>query len=169
MQPARLSRELRLGTSPDLTRRRWVVGLNLACAAIGGVVGAYQIGMLRHLPDPPVGPFDSDRVDASNYGYKRLDVPDGFLMTLTYAGSAALAAMGGEDRAEEQPHLPIATSAKAVYDLATAAKLAQEEWSENRALCAWCQAATALTAVAAALTLPETARAARSLARQAGG
>lgn len=67
MEPTRLSRELRRGRSDDLARRRGIIALSLLGAAIGGVVGAYQTGLLRHLPDPPVGPFDSDRVDASDY------------------------------------------------------------------------------------------------------
>ena len=72
--------------------------------------------------------------------------------------------MGGARRAEEAPHLPLLSAAKAAYDVVTTARLAREEWDENRALCAYCQAATALTLVSAALTLPEAARAVRRLA-----
>lgn len=164
MDPTRLSRELRHDRSPDMTRRRAQIGLNLACAAIGGVVAAYQTGMIRRLPDPPVGPFDSEKVDASDYAYERMDAPDGLLMVLTYAGSALLAGMGGARRAEEQPHLPLLSAAKAAYDVTTTVKLAREEWDENEALCAYCQLATVLTFVNAALTLPEAARAARHVA-----
>lgn len=163
MDPRTLSRELRTDRSPDIRRRRAQVGLNLACMAIGGVVAAYQTGIIRHLPDPPVGPFDSDRVDASAYAYKRAETPDGLLMALTYAASAVLAGAGGADRARRRPWLPILSAAKAAYDLQTCVKLAREEWHENRALCAWCQGASALTAVSAALSLPEAARAARAL------
>ena len=105
MNPTRLSRELRTGRSPDLSRRRWIVGLSLFGAAMGGVVSAYQMGMVRRLPDPPVGPFDASKVDASDYAYKRMDVPDGLLMLTTYAATATLAGAGGERRAEEQPYL----------------------------------------------------------------
>ena len=164
MDPTRLSRELRTGRSPDLARRRWIVGLSLFGAAVGGLVGAYQMGMVRRLPDPPVGPFDSERVDASDYAYRRMDTPDGLLMLGTYAVTAALAGAGGERRAEEAPHLPLLMAGKAAYDVATAAKLAREEWGDNRALCAYCQAATAASLAAAALALPEAARAARHLA-----
>ena len=86
MDPTRLGRELRTDPRADMRRRRAQVGLNLACAAIGGIVAAYQTGLIWRLPDPPVGPFDSERVDASDYAYKRLDTPDGLLMALTYAG-----------------------------------------------------------------------------------
>lgn len=169
MDPTRLSRELRLGHTDDLERRRWAFGLSLAGAAIGGLVGAYQLGLIRRLPDPPgVGggrPFDSEKVDASDYAYERLDTPDGALMLLTYSVTACLIAAGGKDRARTHPWLPIAAAAKSAYDLATAAKLAQEEWADNEALCFYCQTATALTVVSTALTLPEAARSTQALLR----
>jgi uncharacterized membrane protein len=161
MIPATLSRELRTATTPDLTRRRWIIGLSIVNAGIGALVGAYQTGLVRHLPDPPVGPFDADRVDASDYAYKRLSTPDGFLMMGTFSVTAILAAMGGADRARDQPAVPVALAAKSAYDLATAAKLAQEEWQTNRALCAYCQVASVLSLAVAVLALPEAARALR--------
>jgi hypothetical protein len=49
--PGQLSRELREGTGPDLSRRRWAIGLSFLAAAVGAVVGAYQTGLIRRLPD----------------------------------------------------------------------------------------------------------------------
>lgn len=161
MTPRQLSRELRQGEGSDLARRRWIVGLSLFGAAMGQIVSAYQLGLVRRLPDPPVGPFDAERVDASDYAYKRLETPDGLLMLATYAVTAILAGAGGRDRAREHPALPVALAAKTLYDVATNFKLAGEEWAENKALCAYCQAASIASA---ALALPEAARAARSLA-----
>lgn len=164
LAPADLSRELREGRSPDLTRRRWSIGLSIVGTAIGGVVTLYQTGILKRLPDIlPVKVFDAEKVDASDYAYKRLQMPDAPLMMLTYAGTAALAAAGGAERATRQPALPLTFAAKAWYDLATCLKLGQEEWAENRKLCSWCQVATAISAVTAALSLPEAIRAGRSL------
>lgn len=47
-------------------------GSRLTFGAMGslGMVAAYQLGLLRHLPDPPLGPFESDRVDASGGSYQ---------------------------------------------------------------------------------------------------
>ncbi len=163
--PSRLSRELRLGRGRDLARRRGIIGLSLFGAAIGGIVGAYQTGLIRRLPDPPVGPFDSERADASDYAYSRMQTPDGLLMACTFAVTAALAGAGGADRARTHPALPVALAAKTLYDLGTALKLAREEWNENRALCAYCQAVTLTSAAAAALSLPEAARGLRRLVR----
>lgn len=164
-RPAELSRELRLHDSPDLRRRRWLVGLSFVGVAIGQVVGLYQTGILRRLPDPPVGPFDSNRVNASNYAYKRLQVPDAFLMAGTYAVTAGLAAAGGEDRARDEPWLPVAMAAKTAYDVATNLRLAREEWKDNQALCAYCQTATLVSVASLLLALPEAGRGLRRLLR----
>lgn len=164
LAPATLSRELREGRSPDLTRRRWTIGLSIAGAAIGGVVTLYQTGIIKRLPDILPGRiFDAEKVDASDYAYKRMQVPDATLMMMTYATTATLAAAGGAERATRQPALPLAMAAKAWYDLVTCVSLAWEEWAENKALCSWCQVATLISAATAALSLPEAIRAGRTL------
>ena len=94
----------------------------------------YQTGILRRLPDPPIGPFDSERVNASDYAYKRLQVPDAVLMMGTYAATAGLAAAGGQHRAEQSSLLPLAMAAKTAFDVATNLTLASEEWAANKAL-----------------------------------
>lgn len=159
--PARLlSRELRLGTGPDLKRRRWVLGLSLLGTLAGQIVLLFQMGLVRRLPDPP-GPFDSSRVDASDYGYSRLQTPDAALMLVSYGVTAALAAAGGRDRASATPALPVALAAKTAWDSVSAVKLGQEEWAQNKALCAYCQMATVASLASFALALPEALRAIR--------
>ena len=164
--PAQLSDELRNATSPDLRRRRWIVGLSLLGSTIGQIVALYQVGIVRHLPDPPGRLFDSTRVNASTYAYKRLQMPDAVLMIGTYAATAALAAAGGKDRAERAPLLPVALAAKTLFDVATNLTLAREEWQENRALCAYCQTASLLSLASAMLAMPEAARGLRTLLRR---
>jgi hypothetical protein len=166
--PGQLSEELRVGRSPDLSRRRWAIGLSFASAGIGMVVGAYQTGMLRRLPDVLRGKlWDAQKVDGSDYAYKRLQTPDGLLMTLSYAATACLIGAGGQDRRERQPWLAVAAAVKAWGDLLFAMKLTREEYRDNRALCSWCQMATLLTAGTAVLTAPEAYAAGRTLAGQA--
>lgn len=162
--PAKLSHELRRARTPHLTRRRWLVGLSFLGSAAGMIVGLYQMGVVRRLPDLPVGPFDATRVDASTYAYKRAQTPDGLLMVASYAVTAILSGAGGKDRARDNPALPLALAAKTLYDTATALKLAQEEWAENRALCGYCQAATLASLASVALAVPEAVEAARHLA-----
>lgn len=164
LAPADLSHELREGRSPELTARRRIIGLSLVGAAIGGVVTLYQTGIIKRLPDILPGRiFDAEKVDASDYAYKRGQMPDAALMVLTYAATAALAAGGGAERATRQPLFPLALAAKSLYDFATCVRLGREEWAENKALCSWCQVATVISAVTAALSLPEATRAGRSL------
>ena len=45
--------------------------------------------------------------------------------------------------------------------LALAGLLAKKEWRDNKALCSWCQVATALSAVTVALAVPEAVKALR--------
>lgn len=155
MNPTQLSYELRNGQSADLTRRRWIIGLSILGVAAGQIVSLYQTGIIKHLPDPPIGPFDSDKVDASDYGYKRLDTPDALPMIVTYGLTACLAGAGGMHRASQQPALPVAMGVKTLFDTLTTVKLGQEEWSENKALCFYCQVATVASFASLALAVPE--------------
>jgi hypothetical protein len=165
MTPSELSHQLREEQDPDLRRRRWIVSLSLFGAAMGQIVGLYQTGVLRRLPDLPVRPFDATKVDASDYGYKRLQTPDGLMMVASYAFTAILAGAGGRERGEESPALPIALLAKTLYDAALALKLGREEWADNKALCGYCQSATVASIASVALAVPEAARAIRSLSK----
>lgn len=154
-----LSRELREAQTPDLSRRRWLIGLSLVGAAMGQIVSLYQTGIIRHLPDPPLPVFDSDKVDASEYAYKRFQTPDALMMVVNYGVTAWLAGAGGKDRADTLPLLPVAMALKVLGDAAFAVELGREEWQENKALCAYCQAATLVSLVSLALVVPETRRA----------
>ncbi len=158
MRPTDLSRYLRRGDDPELRRRRGVIALSLVGVTMGQAVAAFQTGLIRHLPDPP-GPFDSDRVDASEYAYKRLQTPDGLPMIGTYALTATLAATGGPDRPRTLPYLPLALAAKALFDVVLTIELAREEWAENHALCAYCQVATFASIGTLALAIPDARRA----------
>jgi uncharacterized membrane protein len=163
LAPKRLSRELRTGKAADMKRRRWAIGLSFAGVTIGQIVAAYQTGLLKRLPDILPGKvFDAEKVDASDYAYKRLQMPDAAQMVVTYGITAALASAGGTQRATDNPALPLATTAKAAFDFATCVQLAREEWAENKKLCSWCQIATLISAATLALTLPEARRALRS-------
>ncbi len=44
-----------------------MLGLSLLGTLAAQIVSLFQIGVVRRLPDPPVGHFASDRVDASDY------------------------------------------------------------------------------------------------------
>jgi hypothetical protein len=71
-----IRRELREGHSPSLRRRRRIGFLAALGAVDFAVISLYQIGAIRHLPEPPGHLFDSDKVNASRKAYA-LGVPDG--------------------------------------------------------------------------------------------
>lgn len=163
MNPRQLSHELRKEVTADLTRRRWIIGLSLVGSAMAKIVTLYQTGIIQHLPDPPLSIFDSSRVDASEYAYKRMRSPDGPAMLVSYVITAWLAAAGGKNRAQQNPAIPIAMGLKILSDVAVAVELGREEWNENKALCAYCQTATLASLASAALAMPEVLSAIRRL------
>ncbi len=128
-----------------------------------GVVSLYQTGIIRHLPDPPLPGFDSDRVDASGEAYETLKTPDSTLGIASYGATLALIGMGGADRATRQPWIPLLATAKLGYDGAGAAWLTAEQISKHRALCFYCLLASGATWGALAQAVPEARAAWRSL------
>ncbi|MFA5515085.1 MAG: vitamin K epoxide reductase family protein [Desulfuromonadales bacterium] len=163
MNPAQLSRELREGHDPLLDNRRKMVGLALTAMGCMGLISLYQMGIVNHLPDPPLPGINSDKVDASAEAYERLQMGDAFIGMVSYAGTAALAAMGGRKRARKQPWIPLAMAAKAGFDALPAARLTYDQYAKHRAACIWCLIASAATFATAALALPESRMAVRHL------
>lgn len=155
MEPKQLSLELRKGQNPDLTRRRFIVGLSMLGATMAEAVSLYQVGVIEELPDLPIPGIDSNKVDASDYAYRNFDTPDGFMMLANYSITGLLAAAGGANRATQAPFLPIAMAAKTLFDSVLALRLARIEWKENEALCAYCQVATLCSLASFILAIPE--------------
>lgn len=140
-----LSIDLRTSANPALRRRRGIVALSLAAAGSMGLITLYQMGLIRHLPEPPLRRFDADRVDASAEAYEKLSTPDAALGFASYGATLVLAAMGGSDRAVTKPWLPLALAAKSSFDVAQAAKLTWDQWAKHRSFCSWCLLAAAAT------------------------
>ncbi|MDX2232102.1 MAG: vitamin K epoxide reductase family protein [Leptolyngbyaceae cyanobacterium bins.349] len=163
MEPRQLSLELRKGNNPDLSRRRFIVGLSMLGATMAEAVSLYQVGIIPDLPDPPLPLIDSSKVDASDYAYRYFDTPDGFMMLTNYSITALLAAAGGANRAVQAPFLPIALAVKTLFDSILALWLARIEWKENEAFCAYCQVATLCSIASFVLALPEANRAVQLL------
>lgn len=157
----KLSRELREDSTPDLARRRGVVALSLVASASMGLIALYQMGILKHLPEPPLPMMNADQVDASAEAYEKFSMPDAVLGFGSYAATMGLAAMGGRDRTKTMPWIPIALAAKVAFDVANAAKLSVDQWTKHKAFCFWCLIAAGATFAAAPLVLPEALRAMR--------
>jgi hypothetical protein len=58
----RLQRQLQHEEDGDLERRRAIVGVSFCWNGRDECLSAFQIGLVKHLPDPPVRGFDSDKV-----------------------------------------------------------------------------------------------------------
>jgi uncharacterized membrane protein len=161
--PRELSRQLREGSGRYLPRRRAAVALSLVAAGAMGVIGLYQMGIIAHLPEPPLALFDADRIDASPEAFSRFSTPDAVLAVGNYAATAALAAMGGADRAREAPWIPLALAAKVAFDVSQAVRLGVQQWTGFRAFCFWCLTAAAASLATVPVIVPETRAAARHL------
>lgn len=160
-KPGKLSKQLRESTGPDLTRRRGVVGLSFLASTALQVVGLFQMGIIRRIPEPPG--FDAETVDSSKEAYGYLSVGDAFLGLGSYAFTAALAAMGPANRARTYPWIPIALAAKATADTLQAAKLTRDQWTKHRAFCFWCLVAAGASFATLPLTIPEARKALNQL------
>jgi hypothetical protein len=60
LSPQQLRQELQQGQTTDLKRRRGVITWSLVGMAGMTAVTLLQTGIIKHLPDPPFGNFDSD-------------------------------------------------------------------------------------------------------------
>lgn len=119
------------------------------------MVGLYQFGVLKGVPEPPIPGLDADRVDASGEAYALLHTPDSAL-GLTSAGiTLTLAGMGDADRWRDRPWIPLALTAKAAADAAGSLLLFAEQVTKHRRICSWCTLAAAANLVALPATLPE--------------
>jgi uncharacterized membrane protein len=158
-QPNRLRQQIQYSENDDMRRRRAIVGLSLAGIASMMPVILYQTGIIKHLPDPPVGNFDSDKVNGSKtaFGYGGGDAP---LSVITHAISLAAAAFGGSERVEQRPWLPLAAAGLAGAQAGVAAVyLFYQMPKVDKAWCPYCITDALMHMGTFALTLPEAKKA----------
>lgn len=153
-----LRRELQNGGSQDLKLRRGIIGLSLVGIAAMTAVTLLQTGIVKHLPDPPIDSFDSDKVNSSDTAYA-LGVPDGALSLASLAANIPLAAFGGENRAETMPLVPIAAAAKATVEAAVAGWYFYQMPTKEKKWCGYCIVGAATNWAIAALSLMEAKKA----------
>src|SRR5690242_18560363 len=159
-KPQQLRKELQEGRSGDLRRRRAIIGCSLFGMASMAVVSLLQTGIVKHLPDPPLDSFDSDKVNSSKTAYA-LGTPDGTLSFAGFAMNLPLAGFGGVSRAERTPYVPIAAAVKAGIEAAAAAWYFYQMPSKEKKWCAYCIGGAIASVTVFALTLPEAAKAFR--------
>ncbi len=168
MNAGERSWQLRQGTGNFLAQRRGIVVLEMIAIGSMSLITLYQMGIIHHLPELPLSVLDADRVDASAEAYSRFATPDGVLGVGNYTITMALAAMGGQNRANEQPWLPLALAAKVAFDTSQAIRLFVEQKSKYHAWCSWCLLAASTTLITIPLAIPEAYAALRRLLGKAG-
>lgn len=150
-----LRKGLQNGMSEDLHYRRGIIALSLiGIGAIMTAVTLLQTGIVKHLPDPPLPDFDSDKVNSSDTAYA-LGVPDGAMSLASLAANIPLAAFGGEDRAETMPLVPLAAAAKSIVESMVASWYFYQMPTKEKKWCAYCIVGAAANIGIAALSLSE--------------
>ncbi len=162
LEPQQLRRELQEKQTKNLNRRRAIIGLSLLGMGAMTMVSLFQTGVIKHLPDPPIDSFDSDKVNSSDTAYA-LGVPDGTLSLASLAANIPLAAFGGANRAEEQPVVPILAAGKAIIEAAVAGWYFYQMPAVEKAWCGYCITGALANMGIAALSLPEAIEALETL------
>ena len=153
-EPQELRRELQTGTSKGLKRRRAIIGLSLVGMGAMAAVSLLQTGIVKHLPDPPLDNFDSDKVNSSDTAYA-LGVPDGTLSLASLAANIPIAAFGGENRVAEQPLVPLFAAGKSIVEALAASWYFYQMPAVEKAWCGYCIIGALTNIGIAALSLPE--------------
>jgi hypothetical protein len=150
-----LGLELRDGTDDFLAHRRTAATLALVSMASLAVVALYQLGVFKRLPEPALPALDAEKVNGSAEAYAILNVPDAVLGLGSYAATLGLVAMGGQDRAQTQPWIPLALAAKAGVDTLQAAALTRKSWVNYQAFSLYSLITVLATFAAFPLVVPE--------------
>ncbi len=165
MEAQSLRQSLKTTQSADMRRRRAIIATSLAGLASMSVVSLFQSGMLKHLPELPLPGFDSDKVNDAAAAY-RWGVPDAALATMGCALNFPLATWGGNNRAEQQPYVPLLAAAKGALDAAIATRYLYEMPVHRGAWSSYSIIAALVDFTVFGLTLPEAGRALSALRRR---
>jgi uncharacterized membrane protein len=161
-----VSDPLRRQDTPHLRARRRVALLQFVATTAVGVIGLYQFGLLRHVPEPPLPGLGADAVAATGAAYQLGRTPDSALGVISGGVTLALAGMGGRERASQHPLIPLAMFGKTLLDATSGAYLTAEELTKHKKVCFFC-AVSALALVASVPAgWPEARDALRALRRR---
>jgi uncharacterized membrane protein len=155
---AELRSQLRNSIDRDLRLRRAIIVTSLLGMTSMAAVSLLQTGVVKHLPDPPLHNFDSDKVNSSDTAYA-LGTPDGTLSLAGLAVNLPLAGFGGNSRAERTPYVPIAAAVKSGIEAVAAAWYFYQMPTKEKKWCGYCIAGAVANATIFALTLPEALKA----------
>ncbi len=165
LKPRQLREELQQGETRGLKRRREIIGLSLIGMGAMAAVSLLQTGIVKHLPDPPLESFDSDKVNSSDAAYM-LGVPDGTISLASLAANIPLAAFGGARRAREHPLIPLVAAGKAAVEAAVAGWYFYQMPAKEKKWCGYCITGALMNFAVFALTVPEAKEALSALRGQ---
>lgn len=150
-----ISDALRRGSGDYLGHRRVAAALQFGATATLAVVGLYQFGLLRHVPEPDVPGLGADQVDAAGEAYRMLHTPDSPIGMASAAASLVLIGMGDRRRHREQPWIPLLLLAKSLADAAGGSYLFAEQITKHKKICSWCTMSSALLVATVPAVVPE--------------
>lgn len=162
-KPHALRHDLRETNEPEILLRRALIGASVVGMATMAVVTLYQSGAIKHLPDPPLQGFDSDKVNASDTAFG-WGMPDAPLSIISHAINIALATMGTADRAQTQSWVPLAAAGAAAPSAVVSAQyLFYQMPVKERGWCPYCIVDALAHIAAFGFTLWEAGKAATRL------
>jgi len=162
LEPQQLRRELQEKQTKNLNRRRAIISLSLLGMGAMTMVSLFQTGVIKHLPDPPIDSFDSDKVNSSDSAYM-LGVPDGTLSLASLALNIPIAAFSGNDRAEKQPLVPVFAAGKSLVEAAVASWYFYQMAAVEKKWCGYCIVGALTNFGIAAFSIPEAIEAVENL------
>jgi uncharacterized membrane protein len=161
--PDRLRRRMQTDESRNMRLRRATVAVSLAGIATMAATTLLQMGVVKRLPDPPVGGFDTRKVNLSDEAFS-YGGPDSPINILAHALNIVAAATGGPDRTRRHPWLPLLAAALETPQSLIAAKyLFYQMPYVDKAWCPYCILDALAHFATLGLVLPEAVEAAREL------
>jgi len=161
--PRTLRRQIRSDSSRDMRLRRATVAVSLVGIATMAATTLLQMGVVRRLPDPPVGNFDTAKVNLSDEAFS-YGGPDSPINILAHALNLVAASTGGPDRAREHPWLPLLAALLELPQSIVAAKyLFYQMPYVDEAWCPYCITDALMHFATLGLVLPEAVEAAENL------
>jgi uncharacterized membrane protein len=154
MEPPEVREQLTENNTAALKRRRAIIVLSLVGLGSAAAASLLQTGVVKHLPDPPKGNFDADKVVKSDEAYV-FGIPDATIALVGLAANVPIAAFGGANRVYEQPIVPILAAGKSAVEAAFAGWYFYQMPTKEKAWCGYCILGAAAYFSIFALALPE--------------
>jgi uncharacterized membrane protein len=152
----------RKGQGRSLVRRRRLAVLAAMGLVDFAAISLYQLGVIRHLPDPPGRLFDSDAVNASRKAFAT-GIPGGTLGALLHASELVLLAASGTRETGRSPILDLLLGGAVVAGAGAAAHYLYDMAANEKRACVYCLVAAATAFAMIPLATPEVRSGIRAL------